>query len=100
MRQDAVVFVCDNQKLKAFISQNLTPELKDEYRKEIDNVRESGKDKNKETVVLKREEKIQKKKADSQFSTNQWVIAGLAFIMLFILILVVGRRRKIGHKSK
>ena len=93
-------FVCDNQKLKAFISQNLTTELKDEYRKEIDNVRESRKDKNKETVVLKKEEKIQKKKVESQFSTNQWVIAVSAFIMLFLLILVVGRRRKVGRKSK
>ncbi|PCH71397.1 MAG: protoporphyrin IX magnesium chelatase [Bacteroidales bacterium] len=93
-------FVCDNQKLKAFISQNLNAELKNEYSREIDNVRKSQKNEAKENIVLKKEEKIQKTKVVPQFSNNQWIIAGSAFTILFLLILVVGRRRKTGRKKK
>jgi len=93
-------FVCDNQKLKAFISQNLDAELEKQYSKEIDNVRESRKTKNKETVVLKKEKKIQPIKTVSQFSGNQWIIAGAAFLVLFLLILFVRRRRKTNGNLK
>lgn len=89
-------FVCDNEKLKDFISKQLDPELKEAYQQEIREVREVKKDNNKENVVLKKDEKIQAKEQQKKlFKTNKTVfIAGITVVLLLLIIFVVRRRRR------
>ncbi len=87
-------FVCDNQKLQAFISKQLQDELNDQYSKQIENIRESQKDKNNESVVLKKQEKIQPEQDKNSFHTNPWPIGILVCSLLFALILFIMKRRK------
>ncbi len=88
-------FVCDNQKLKAFISKQLDKDLQQAYNKEIDNVREVSKEASKENVVLKKEEKIQpKQQAESTFSTNKTLLLAFSEVILLLLLMFVIRRRK------
>lgn len=89
-------FVCDNQKLKDFISKQLNPELKEAYQQEIQQVREVKKDKSKDNVVLKKDEKIKaKEQGKPLFKTDKTVfILGIGAVLLLLLIFVLRRRKK------
>ncbi len=88
-------FVCDNQKLKDFISNKLKPELREAYDTEIANIRESSKEKSKENVVLKKEEKINPESEDRPaISLDRWVVAGGAMAIFILLVYFSVKRRK------
>lgn len=89
-------FVCDNQKLRKFISTKLDPELQKDYEQEIDKVRNSIKTTSEKSVVLKKE-KQQVQITDQQQikpnRINQWVLISGVFFILFLLIVFVQKRR-------
>lgn len=88
-------FVCDNQKLRSFISQQVSPELSQNYNQQINSVREVSKSESKENVVLKKEEKINPLNNNSNnFSVNKWwVFSAIALILAMIALFIVRRRK-------
>lgn len=94
-------FVCDNQKLKDYISAQLNPELQKAYNQEISNVREADKGKAEKNVVLKKEEKTEQISNDKSLaSNNQWIIViALVIILLLLMIFVIKRRNGDKHSN-
>lgn len=90
-------FVCDNQKLRSFISQQVDSDLSESYNKEINNVREVAKSESKDNVVLKKEEKI-KPLTDKQnsFKVNKMLVLGIVGCILAMIAVFIVRRRKIN----
>lgn len=87
-------FVCDNQKLKKFISEQINTELAEDYNQQIASVREIPADASKENVVLKKQEKIQPKAENaSQFQINNWVVFSVIGLVLLLIAAFVLRRR-------
>ncbi|MCT4637567.1 MAG: cobaltochelatase subunit CobN [Bacteroidales bacterium] len=79
-------FVCDNAKLKEFISKNLNNQLKDSYAKEIDNVRNVNKEKASDNVVLKKEE-VQK--TPDRDNTSLEVNFGMLILFLGVIAVIL-----------
>ncbi len=88
-------FVCDNAKLRDFISQNLNKEIAQSYNKEITSVREAPKEKKKENVVLKQEknEKVDNNE-NINLKTNYKLLAIVAIAVFFIIVMFIRRRKK------
>ena len=88
-------FVCDNQKLRSFISQQVNSELSEAYNQQINTVREVNTSEAKDNVVLKKEEKINPlNNKEKIFSVNQWVaFAAIGFILVCIALFIVRRRK-------
>ncbi len=88
-------FVCDNQKLRNYISKNLDSDLKEAYTKQIDYIRESSKEKAEQSVVLKKEEKT---KTVSNITkapkSNIWIIIITSIVVLLALAIYIKKRRK------
>ncbi len=92
-------FVCDNMKLKNFISKQLDDKLKENYQKEIAQVREAPKREGKDAVVLKKEEdqnKIQPQNNANSFLKNKtlMIAIGLALVILIVIIIILRKRQK------
>ncbi len=86
-------FVCDNAKLKDFINKNLNKELKQDYNKQIDDVRNVNKEKAKDNVILKKKEKKQlSQAADTSLDIDNRILLG--FLAAIALVIVVIRKRK------
>lgn len=86
-------FVCDNAKLKDFINKNLSKDLKPDYNKQIDNVRNVNKEKTKDNVVLKKE---QKQSPDQHVNTSLDIDYKLlfGFLAAIALIMILIRKRR------
>ncbi len=91
-------FVCDNMKLKNFISQQLDEQLKNDYNKEIEKVREAPVRDGKDAIVLKKDEKnkLQSQTDSPSFLKNKtvWIALGLVFLLLIIVAIVLRKKRK------
>lgn len=94
-------FICDNQKLRDFISQNLPEEQAKNYRKEIKAAREvqleeASKDKN---VVLKKENMTEEQRKASEATPQEkadrtlWYVIGILFLLLGGWVLIKKRAR-------
>ncbi|MCL3781965.1 cobaltochelatase subunit CobN [Prolixibacteraceae bacterium JC049] len=87
-------FVCDNQKLKSFISKQLNSELNNKYEAEIEKILENNLTNDQENVVLKKEEKVTPKNMQSQkLATNKKVIWGAIALILSLALVFIVRRR-------
>jgi cobaltochelatase CobN len=87
-------FVCNNKKLKQMVADNLQPQLKKQYNQVLQQVKNVGKRKNKEGMVLKKDT-IDTKKI-TQFIKNNWksmLSIGMIITFLFLLI-IIGKIRK------
>ncbi|MCG8579303.1 MAG: cobaltochelatase subunit CobN [Bacteroidales bacterium] len=88
-------FVCDNAKLRAFISEQLPAEMQQAYSKQIDNVRESKKVASEENMVLRKDEKINpQEQQDLTMHFDMKTVGGIALVLLMLVILFIRRRRK------
>ncbi|NOU58337.1 cobaltochelatase subunit CobN [Marinifilum caeruleilacunae] len=90
-------FVCDNQKLRGFISQQVSLELSEAYNQQINTVREAPKSESKDNVVLKKEEKINPlHEKENSFTLNTWVIFGAIGLIMALIVLFIVRRRRLN----
>jgi len=88
-------FVCDNAKLRAFISEQLPANRQEAYAKEIDNVREPKNEVSEDNTVLKKDEKIDPQKStDLTMNFDLKTVGGIALAVLMLIILFIRRRRK------
>ncbi len=89
-------FVCDNAKLRSFIKENLSPEIKGQYEQELSKVLEAPKDAAEENVVLKKEnEKVQPKTETAiNLSANKKALIGTGLALLLFLAVFIRKRRK------
>ncbi|PID89156.1 MAG: hypothetical protein CSB01_03480 [Bacteroidia bacterium] len=90
-------FVCDNAKLRTFITEKVAPELAKAYEKEIKEVREVKVEEKKNNVVLKKEEQNKEKQAKKRTEITEksnaiWWIGGL--FVLLILGFFAWKKRK------
>ena len=83
--------VCNNSKLREFISAKTTPEMARKYEQNIQDIREASLS-NDKGVVLKREELNEAEKVKTIISNA--VVTVLAIVAIVILIGIVRRRRK------
>ncbi len=89
-------FVCDNAKLRSYIQEQLSPELKQSYTQEIDAVRESQAKPSEQNVVLKKEQKeiLPEQASDSKLSANKLLLLGMGLLVLLGILIVIRKRRK------
>lgn len=91
-------FVCDNMKLKNFISQQIPNELKEKYQAEIEQVREVPQKEGKEEVVLKKEEKnkLSSQQQTPSFLQNKtvWLSIGIALLLVIFVAIALRKKRK------
>ena len=87
-------FVCDNAKLREYIADKTVPEAAKQYKKDINEIRESvAENSDKKGMVMKKEKLTQD--AEKETSTvSDIVVAAIAIAILVILILLVRKRRK------
>ncbi len=86
-------FVCDNAKLRDFIARQTEPDAAENYRQQIQNIRESAATRGKEGKVMRREQTDTS--ADSSVTmVSGAVVAGIVVLALVILALVVRKRRR------
>ena len=86
-------FICDNQKLREFIAQNLTPEAADSYKKEIKAAREVALDETQQenNVVLKKDEQqAQKQRQNEQASPEEKANYTLYYVLGALVVLIGG----------
>ncbi len=90
-------FVCDNQKLKNYIAQQLDSELREKYEKQIEEVREAPKKEGKESVVLKKDqtkEKINPKNSNPLFTNNKTLLIAISVVILLLIFFFVKRKKR------
>lgn len=87
-------FVCDNQKLKDFISGKLSKEPDNSYSEQISRVRETSRGDLKENIVLEKEEKIDLTPAPAKYGVNPWIIAIVSLTLLALIALFIRKRKK------
>lgn len=91
-------FVCDNTKLKNFISKQLPNELKKTYEQEINKIREAPKHDGKDAIILKKEEqnKTFNKTNKTSFLQNKIILIAtlIVFILISITIIFLRKKRK------
>ena len=86
-------FVCNNQKLQQFIEKNISDETqKENYNKQLKNIREARSNSNQKEVVLRKDQDQQNSKT-ALFRPNNLIIIG-AFIAVLLLLAVFIKRRK------
>lgn len=92
-------FVCDNAKLRQFIAEKVSPEQAKVYEEAIRSEREVQVDKNKENVILEKEQKDKTKnksqntKQDVASNTKIWWIAAAVLLLVFGLFMFKKRKR-------
>ncbi|MBI9055779.1 MAG: cobaltochelatase subunit CobN [Bacteroidales bacterium] len=91
-------FVCDNAKLRDFISSKLNKKQAEQYKQDIKKVREINIDENKKSLVLKKDEqekqnqsKKQDNTKDDKLRTNMLIIS---FAVLALIVLFISRKRR------
>ncbi len=85
-------FVCNNDKLQAFISESLTKEALENYEAALKTVKEPG---NEETGVVLEKETISEKQNNATSATNKsWLIYTLVGIVFTMFLFLIIRRRK------
>lgn len=84
-------FVCDNDKLKEFIASHIPAQQALEYQRNINTVKEALVETGQQ-VVLKKDQLTQTSRMESR--TLDGVLIGVTVITLFILLVVVLKRRK------
>ncbi len=93
-------FVCDNAKLRSFISEQLQGEMKEAYAQEIKNVREVSKEAEQDNVVLKKDEKEQpKSEADVSMHFDVKTVLGVSLLVLMLIVLFIRQRRNHSNKD-
>lgn len=99
-------FVCDNAKLKDFISEQLDADRKEAYEKQIDQVRTVLNEKADQSVVLKKEEikeqqqeKSKQQQQQDKDKKSNYLLIVFAIILLLGLIRLVQKRRKQDKRS-
>lgn len=93
-------FVCNNQKLQTFISENLTPEKTQQYKGKVAEARNEQVSGDTKNVVLKKEESNETNspvKPESLTSFNLALICFFSIALIFLLIFFIRRR---GQKNK
>ena len=86
-------FVCDNAKLREFISEKTSPEAAQKYNAAIKKAREVAVEADKKGVVMKKEE-MTSKQAESKSSINNLAVIAIVAAAIAAIILVIRRRRK------
>ncbi len=87
-------FVCDNAKLREFISKNTDPESAKVYMDKIQEVREKVAESDDKSMVMKKEE-VANAQADEQTNTlSNTLVAVAVAIVIVVLIFVIRRKRK------
>jgi cobaltochelatase CobN len=86
-------FVCDNAKLKDFISRNVSAEMREQYQDKISSVREIGGEPAKQNIELK---KVEEAKNLKQLIADNKTISYMVLAIFFLLIaaFVYGRIRR------
>lgn len=89
-------FVCDNTKLKDFISKQLPSELKEKYQTQIEQIREVPQKEGKEEVVLKKDEKnnIKSQNQTPSFLQNKTVWLSISIALLLVIVVAIALRKK------
>ncbi len=88
--------VCGNVKLHDFIAENLPADQGQDYKKNIDNIRQAPKSNDgAKSKVLKKESSGEQANAASDTPSKfPWVVAAAGIIALLVVIQIVRRRRK------
>ncbi len=86
-------FVCDNGKLKDFISENISSELKQQYQEKVSSVRETGGKQQKKNIELK---KVVEDRSLQQLIADNSTVSFMVLVIFFLLIAVFiyGRIRR------
>lgn len=91
-------FVCDNAKLRGFISQNLPGNLSKDYEKAIDQARNVQIEENSESIVLKKDEKKETKPTKTRKgetrTRSSWVLIGAISFLVILAFAIIMHRRK------
>ncbi|WP_430817813.1 cobaltochelatase subunit CobN [Carboxylicivirga sp. RSCT41] len=88
-------FVCDNAKLRSFISGQLPAEMQQAYSKQIDKVRVSKKEASDDNMVLKKDEKIDpQEQHDLTMHFDIKTVGIISLAVLVLIILFIRKRRK------
>lgn len=88
-------FVCDNTKLRAFISEQLPEQARTNYAKQIAQVLESNKKTNQDNVVLKKDEVVKtQEQQDVSIHLDVKMIAGVVILLTALIVLFIRRRSK------
>lgn len=86
-------FVCDNAKLRQFISKNVQPELSASYEKQINTVREMSSTSDKKAQLLKKEGEKPKAKTEKGANNTRNMISSVVVIVVLIALIVALIRR-------
>ncbi|WNC72147.1 cobaltochelatase subunit CobN [Thalassotalea psychrophila] len=92
------IFVCDNSKLRDFISQRLPEQQRQNYQQQIKKSLEAPSDANEDSMVLEKE--VVKKTDESELPLIQRLNWGLILGLLLILATIAflaSRRRQVSH---
>ena len=87
-------FVCNNSKLQDFISQKVTPEQQEQYRKNIEKTTQSNTVQTKKTTKLKKEEITLTKIKEIVRSNMEAVMSLGMIILLFAGAVFAGTRKR------
>lgn len=86
-------FVCDNAKLRQFISSKASPEAAQTYEKEIREVREATIENGDKGMVMKKE-KLNETAEKQTGKVSNWLVLGLVAAAVLVLAVLVRKRRK------
>ncbi len=86
-------FVCDNAKLREFISEQSPEQVSKEYNAAIQQAREVAVDANQKGVVMKKEQ-ISEEGEETKTEVSNIAVIVLVIVALIVLIVVMRRRRK------
>ncbi|MFA8299018.1 MAG: cobaltochelatase subunit CobN [Hyphomicrobiales bacterium] len=81
-------FVCDNAKLRDFISQNLSEQKRKDYQEKIENVRTINNEKADKSLVLEKEE-VQQQKVKQVTETDDSSLSILLIVVALVLLLLI-----------
>ncbi len=101
-------FVCNNIKLRQYISEKLPADLSEQYNQAIDKARNVQIDENPESIVLKKEKEEKKEMTDenqpnnaNDYKTNKnlAIIALTVIVILFLIAIYVRKQKKQNSKK-
>jgi len=87
-------FVCDNMKLRDFITQNASPENAQEYNQQIDLARQSGTTQTPEGTVMRRETLMGENNSQTTLINGLLVVIAAIVVIAGILFLIRKRRNQ------
>lgn len=87
-------FVCDNAKLREFISSKTSSQAAMQYKEKINDVRENITESGKKGMVMKKEEMTQELNNERVNSLSNTIVATIVISVIVVLVILVRHKRK------